>query len=63
MSAAPQVDPAALAPMDVPGRLDRLRAVGLDHEALADLVDATAFFAWANRLMLTLGEPAWPSQG
>jgi alkylhydroperoxidase family enzyme len=22
-----------------------------------DLVQATAFFAWANRLMLTLGEP------
>ena len=25
--------------------------------ALLDLVQSTAFFAWANRLMLTLGEP------
>jgi alkylhydroperoxidase domain protein len=34
-----------------------LRAQGLDELALLDLVQSTAFFAWANRLMLTLGEP------
>jgi alkylhydroperoxidase domain protein len=34
-----------------------LRAVGLDDLEILDLAQATAFFAWANRLMLTLGEP------
>ncbi|CAI0734848.1 Uncharacterized protein conserved in bacteria [Serratia quinivorans] len=38
-------------------RLVALRAQGLDELALLDLVQSTAFFAWANRLMLTLGEP------
>ncbi|CAI0726873.1 MULTISPECIES: alkylhydroperoxidase domain protein [Serratia] len=39
------------------GQLAALRAQGLDELALLDLVQSTAFFAWANRLMLTLGEP------
>ncbi|PKQ31480.1 MAG: alkylhydroperoxidase domain protein [Actinobacteria bacterium HGW-Actinobacteria-2] len=34
-----------------------LRAVGLDDGAIADLIHAAAFFNWANRLMLSLGEP------
>ncbi|HXM54253.1 MAG TPA: alkylhydroperoxidase domain protein [Candidatus Dormibacteraeota bacterium] len=34
-----------------------LREVGLDDLEILDLAQATAFFAWANRLMLTLGEP------
>jgi len=34
-----------------------LRAAGLDDLALADLIHAAAFFNWANRLMLSLGEP------
>ncbi|ELY2620701.1 alkylhydroperoxidase domain protein [Cronobacter malonaticus] len=34
-----------------------LRELGLTDLELLDLVQATAFFAWANRLMLTLGEP------
>lgn len=38
----------------------RLRAAGLDDLAIADVVHAAAFFAWANRLMLSLGEPALP---
>ncbi|WP_410013895.1 alkylhydroperoxidase domain protein [Sodalis sp. RH24] len=38
-------------------QLARLRELGLSDLALLDLVQATAFFAWANRLMLTLGEP------
>ncbi len=34
-----------------------LREVGLDDQSIADLVHASAFFNWANRLMLSLGEP------
>jgi len=34
----------------------KLRALGLDDLAIADLVHAAAFFNWANRLMLSLGE-------
>jgi alkylhydroperoxidase domain protein/CMD domain protein len=37
--------------------LERLRALGYADLQALDLVQATAFFAWANRLMLTLGEP------
>ncbi|MBV9559445.1 MAG: alkylhydroperoxidase domain protein [Bradyrhizobium sp.] len=36
----------------------RLKAVGLDDAAIADVIQAAAFFNWANRLMLSLGEPA-----
>jgi alkylhydroperoxidase domain protein len=39
------------------GSLHRLRELGLDTLALLDLVQSVAFFSWANRLMLTLGEP------
>jgi uncharacterized peroxidase-related enzyme len=35
----------------------RLRALGLADLEILDVVQASAFFAWANRLMLTLGEP------
>lgn len=38
------------------------RAQGLDDLAIADAIHATAFFNWANRLMLSLGEPR-PAQG
>jgi len=34
-----------------------LRAQGLDNLAIADLIQAAAFFNWANRLMLSIGEP------
>jgi alkylhydroperoxidase domain protein len=37
--------------------IERLRAVGLDDLAIADVVHGAAFFNWANRLMLSLGEP------
>lgn len=40
-----------------PRQIRRLRELGLSDLELLDLVQATAFFAWANRLMLTLGEP------
>ena len=39
------------------GHVAALREVGLDDQAIADLVHASAFFNWANRLMLSLGEP------
>ncbi|MBV8779131.1 MAG: alkylhydroperoxidase domain protein, partial [Alphaproteobacteria bacterium] len=41
--------------------VERLRAAGLDDPAIADVIQAAAFFNWANRLMLSLGEPAIPA--
>jgi alkylhydroperoxidase domain protein len=38
----------------------RLRAAGLDDLAIADVIHGAAFFNWANRLMLSLGEPKLP---
>lgn len=35
----------------------RLREVGLDDQAIVDVIGSAAFFNWANRLMLSLGEP------
>ncbi len=40
-----------------PAHVSRLRAVGLDDLAIADVVHGAAFFNWANRLMLSLGDP------
>ena len=40
-----------------PEHVDRLRRAGLDDLAIADVIHAAAFFNWANRLMLSLGEP------
>lgn len=37
-----------------------LTEVGLSRADIQDIVEATAFFAWANRLMMSLGEPAAP---
>jgi len=37
-----------------------LREVGLDDAEIVDVINAAAFFNWANRLMLSLGEPANP---
>jgi len=42
-------------------QLETLRAQRLSELELLDLVQSTAFFAWANRLMLTLGEPFVPA--
>lgn len=41
-----------------PAHVDALRAAGLDDFAVADVINAASFFNWANRLMLSLGEPA-----
>jgi len=40
-----------------PAHVARLRAAGLDDPAIADAIQAASFFNWANRLMLSLGEP------
>ncbi len=39
------------------GDLEPLRAVGLSDLEILDATHAVAMFAWANRLMQTLGEP------
>ena len=44
-----------------PEHVDRLRRAGLDDLAIADVIHAAAFFGWANRLMLSLGEPTAPA--
>ena len=40
----------------------RLRASGLDDADIVDVINSAAFFNWANRLMLSLGEPAFASR-
>ena len=40
-----------------PEHIEQLRAQGLDDLAIADVIHGAAFFNWANRLMLSLGEP------
>ncbi|MXN78851.1 peroxidase-related enzyme [Burkholderia sp. 4701] len=55
----------AIALTDTPDAVDErdiaaLEAAGLTHEEILDLSHAIAIFAWANRLMLTLGEPVFP---
>ncbi|MGE6784120.1 alkylhydroperoxidase domain protein [Ensifer adhaerens] len=37
--------------------ISRLSAAGLDELEIADVIHGAAFFNWANRLMLSLGEP------
>ncbi|WBM78823.1 alkylhydroperoxidase domain protein [Cryobacterium breve] len=39
----------------------QLREAGLDDLAIADAIHGAAFFNWANRLMLSLGEPTPPT--
>jgi alkylhydroperoxidase domain protein len=41
-----------------PEHVTRLRAAGLDDAEIVDVINGAAFFNWANRLMLSLGEPA-----
>jgi|SRR5579859_2066800 len=48
-------------PAATQAHLKRLRALGLDELDLLDAMQSAAFFAWANRLMLTLGEPVPPA--
>ena len=41
-------------------QLNALREQGFSTLQLLDVIQSAAFFAWANRLMLTLGEPFLP---
>ena len=57
---------AAVALTETPSRFGaaevrRLQAAGLDDLDIADVIHAASFFNWANRLMLSLGEPAFQS--
>ncbi|SEB13976.1 alkylhydroperoxidase domain protein [Variovorax sp. YR216] len=55
---AASVDLSATPPAFGPEHVERLRAAGLDDLAISDVIHGAAFFNWANRLMLSLGEPA-----
>lgn len=57
---------ASIALTERPGRftaqdLQAVQAAGLSALEQLDLVHAVAIFAWANRLMLNLGEPVFPA--
>lgn len=41
--------------------IHKLRAAGLDDPEIVDVINGAAFFNWANRLMLSLGEPTPPA--
>ncbi|KJK20629.1 alkylhydroperoxidase [Burkholderiaceae bacterium 16] len=43
--------------------LRALREVGVSDAEILDLIHSIAIFAWANRLMLNLGEPVFPVEG
>ncbi len=47
-------------PMATQAHVQRLRDLGASELEILDVLQAGAFFAWANRLMLTLGEPCVP---
>ena len=40
--------------------IQALKDVGLTEAEILDLIHSVAIFAWANRLMLNLGEPVFP---
>lgn len=41
-------------------QVEKLRSLGLAELEILDIAQAASFFSWANRLMLTLGEPWVP---
>ncbi|MBB3021549.1 alkylhydroperoxidase domain protein [Microvirga lupini] len=43
-------------------QIKALRTAGLDDLEIVDVINGAAFFNWANRLMLSLGEPSPPSE-
>jgi alkylhydroperoxidase domain protein len=58
---------ASVALTNTPGEFSaanvrQLRDAGLDDLAIADAIHAASFFNWANRLMLSLGEPTPPAE-
>ena len=42
--------------------VERLRGAGFDDAEIVDVINGAAFFNWANRLMLSLGEPEVPAR-
>lgn len=44
-----------------PAHVAALRSAGFDDQAVVDVIQSAAFFNWANRLMLSLGEPTPPA--
>lgn len=51
------------APNDIgPDDMQALHDAGLSQGEILDLLHAGSIFAWANRLMLNLGEPVFPDQ-
>jgi alkylhydroperoxidase domain protein len=44
------------------GNVRQLRDAGLDDLSIVDAIHGAAFFNWANRLMLSLGEPTAPKE-
>ncbi|MGI6877976.1 alkylhydroperoxidase domain protein [Microbacterium sp. gxy059] len=44
------------------GDVRRLRDAGYDDAEIVDVISGAAFFNWANRLMLSLGEPEVPAR-
>ena len=51
-------DPAGFGAVE----LAALTAAGVGSAEALDLIHAIAIFAWANRLMLNLGEPLYPAR-
>lgn len=45
-----------------PDDIRALKGVGLGELEILDLIHSVALFAWANRLMLNLGEPIFPGE-
>ena len=41
-----------------PENIAELRRAGLDDAEIVDVINGASFFNWANRLMLSLGEPS-----
>ena len=41
-----------------PDHIAELRSAGLDDAEIVDVINGASFFNWANRLMLSLGEPS-----
>jgi uncharacterized peroxidase-related enzyme len=50
----------AVPPKPNAGHLAKLREAGLSDGEILDVTQVVAMFAWANRLMQTLGEPVRP---
>lgn len=44
------------------GCIEKLRGVGFTNLQIVDMINSVAFFNWANRLMLSLGEPEVPKR-